>query len=94
MFRQAVEHWVKEVPLALHAIIIFVITIPIFNHAIQPMLISLDPMFAEQSVPLSERSRIAPDTPAEITEMLSIMLFITIYVVIKRKIELKYFDSR
>lgn len=93
MFERFLKHWVKEVPLALHAIVILVISIPLFNFAVQPVLVSIDPMFAEQHVPLSQRSRLAPDTPGEIALVGFALILSTLYIIIKREIEVEYFGN-
>ena len=57
-----------------------------FEAAIQPALVSISPMFADQYVPLAERGRRLPDTPAEIA--LSVVIFVSSIAYIMSKGEI------
>ena len=93
MFEGWIKSWVKDAPVGLHAIFILIVAILLFDHAVQPVLVTIDPMFAEQSVPLSQRSRIAPDTPGEVAGLVSVLTLWFSYMYAKFKIEDRYLDG-
>lgn len=92
MLKRVLKHWVK-MPVALDVIVIFVITILLFNYAVQPVLVSIGPMFADQSVPLSQTSRIGLETPGEIAGLVFGLSLFVMYMTVKFKLEDRYLDS-
>ena len=83
---------VKEAPVALDAVIGITIWIPLFEYVVQPVLVNFNPIFRDQSVPLAQRSRIAPDTPGEIALVVTGIAFLMMWMLVKFKIEDRYFD--
>lgn len=76
------EHWRGS----LEAIVILAIAIIVFNVAIQPVLVSIDPMFADQYVPPSEQGRRAPATPAGWATLATAFIFAALYISLRMKI--------
>ncbi len=68
---------------SIEAIVVLAIAIVVFNAVIQPVLVSIDPMFADQYVPPGETTRRVPATPAEWATLGTAITLFIIYVVLK-----------
>lgn len=72
--------------------IVFVISIAIFEIAMQPVLVFINPMFADKSVPMS--GRFAPDTPAGWALLVTVILSGLLYVFLLRPHLTDIFSNR
>lgn len=59
----------------------------IFEFAVQPALVNIDPMFADQDLPVGEATGRGPETPAELAGYITIFVVGYILIVIKDKIK-------
>ncbi|WP_330630921.1 hypothetical protein [Halocatena halophila] len=65
------------------AFIAFIITFPIFEYVVQPILILVHPMFKDQNMPADQVSGYLPQTPAGwafITTMISIIIISVFFI--------------
>lgn len=65
---------------SVNVIVLLAISIIVFNYAIQPVLVSIDPMFADQYVPPGETTRRVPATPDEWATLGTSLIVLVIYI--------------
>ena len=79
--------WVKKITFWVEIVVVMAISIVFFEYLLQPTLANLNPMFADQYVPLEERSLRAPDTPAEVALIITGLIVWVLYMELRLKID-------
>lgn len=68
----------------IEGIMVLAIGIVVFNYAIQPVLVSINDMFADQYVPPGKTTRLVPGTPDEWATLGTILILTFIYFMFVR----------
>lgn len=79
------EGWKSKAGHLAELLIICFISINIFNYIVQPLLVSIDPIFAYQDLPLGEAVGRGPETPAELAGMISVAIIMYAYYTLRFK---------
>lgn len=80
-------HWRDDVL----AIVVLVIALVLFNTVIQPVLVGIDPMFADQYVPPNEAGGAVPGTPAQWATLATAIILLVGYVLLRSRVVQPYF---
>lgn len=87
------RNWIGKIKYAIEILCIIIIVGLIFELAIQPALVSIDPMFADQDLPVGEATGRGPETPAEVALYATIFIVGYIILAIKDKMKEYIFGS-
>lgn len=77
----------KKITFWVEIVVVIVISIGFFEYLLQPILANLNPMFADQYVPLEERSLRAPDTPVGVALIITGLVIWVLYMSLRFKID-------
>jgi hypothetical protein len=86
------RNWIGKIKYTIEVLVLLAIIGVIFEFAIQPALVSIDPMFADQNLPVGEATGRGPETPSEVALYITLFIGGIVYISIKDKIK-EYISS-
>lgn len=85
--------WIKKIKYTIEVLFVVAILGLLFKSMIQPVLVSIDPMFANQNLPIGEATGRGPETPAEVALYATIIIGFIVYELVKGEIKDYIFDN-
>jgi hypothetical protein len=79
--------WLQKIKFTIEAIFVVIIVGLFFELTLQPILVGIDPMFADQNLPVGETTGRGPETPAEAALYATIFIGCIVYYLVKGEIK-------